>query len=34
LARSQTKKTRTFDDRLAFWVEEMKRVDEAWRNPR
>ena len=29
-----TKLGRTFDDRLAFWVEEMKRVDEAWRNPR
>jgi hypothetical protein len=29
-----TKLGRTFDDRLAFWVEEMKRVDDAWRNPR
>jgi hypothetical protein len=29
-----TKLGRMFDDRLAFWVEEMKRVDEAWRNPR
>jgi hypothetical protein len=29
-----TKLGRTFDDRLAFWVEEMKRVGDAWRNPR
>jgi hypothetical protein len=25
---------RTFDDRLAFWVQEVKRVGDAWRNPR
>lgn len=25
-----TKLGRTFDDRLAFWIEEMRRVDDAW----